>query len=114
MCGIVGRGSATPPTTKINIATMKVIILVMVVEVDLGHKRPATLPLATMEFIILVLMVEVEIGIDRPRKIISQLWIKSLCLRDRWIYVSYQPIFLTLLMRLWYIVGYFIYFSSYR
>ena len=46
--------SATLP-----LAIAYIITVVMFVEVNLGHKIPATLSIAIMEFIILVLMVEV-------------------------------------------------------
>ena len=36
------------------------------VELDLGHKIPATLSLEIVELIIFVLMVEVELGTKRP------------------------------------------------
>ena len=41
----------------------------MMVEVDLGHKRPANISLVIVEFIILVLMIEVELGLKRPANI---------------------------------------------
>ena len=51
---------------NIPLGIAEVIILVTLLEVDLGYKRPATLYLAMMEFIILLLMVEVELGINIP------------------------------------------------
>ena len=44
----------------------KVIIVLTILDVDLGIKRPATISLSIVDFIILVLTVEVGLGINRP------------------------------------------------
>ena len=45
---------------------MEFIIVVMIVELDLGLKKPSTLSPINVKFIILVLMVYVELGLKKP------------------------------------------------
>ena len=53
------------PST-VHIAILEFIIIVAMVERNLGFKRPATLPLAIVEFILLVMIVEVDPGLKIP------------------------------------------------
>ena len=57
---VMGIGILRPST--ITLVTAEDIILVMLVEVDLGHKRPSTLPLEIVEQY-LMLKGEADIGI---------------------------------------------------
>ena len=61
---VAGIGILIPDT--LTMKTVKFIIFVTMVEVDLGLKIPATISLAIAEFIIFVLMVKVELGLKRP------------------------------------------------
>ena len=48
---------------------MKVLKCLRVMEgLEIGLLRPCTLPIATMEFTILVTMVEVDLGLKRPSR----------------------------------------------
>ena len=48
---------------------MKVLKCLRVMEgLEIGLLRPYTLPIATMEFTILVTMVEVDLGLKRPSR----------------------------------------------
>ena len=53
-------------TATLTPEIVEVIIAVMVLELDLGHKRTDTLYLTIMVFIICVLMVEVKRGLKKP------------------------------------------------
>ena len=78
-----------PYTLPIVIA--EVIIIVMMVEVDLGHNRPDTPTFEIVEFIILVLMVEVELVLNIPTTYPLTITEQDLVLKGE-VYIGLRPV----------------------
>ena len=66
---------------NLHLETMEVIVVLKLLEMDIGHKIPATLSISIVDFIILVLMVEAEIGLKRPTTITISITDQELVLK---------------------------------
>ena len=65
---------------NISLTVADFIIVMKMVDVDLGLKRPATLSLTIVHFFVFMLMVEVEIGIKIPSSITPAIFNQELML----------------------------------